>query len=66
MKNKKGVLVAEVICAQLFIFAFVAAAWHIPAWSKAKADHKEAQYQSQKMWPQQDIAKWPGGADYQK
>jgi len=35
--------------------------WHIPAWEKAKANHTEAAYQSQEMFPQQLFDKLPGG-----
>ena len=39
-------------------FSIIAAAciWHIPAWEQAKANHTEAAYQSQKMWPQVQVA----------
>lgn len=65
MKNKKGeVLVAVAVIQIAMAGALGAAFWHVPAWSKAKANHTEAAYQSQKMWPQQWFAKLPGGDDY--
>jgi hypothetical protein len=39
----------------------LACIWHIPAWEKAKANHTEATYQAQEMWPQQLFDKLPGG-----
>jgi len=39
----------------------MAAIWHIPAWSQAKANHTEAAYQAQEMFPQQLFDKLPGG-----
>lgn len=76
MKNKKGFLVLGVqlvnVSAGVLAFslvkvslcaALVAAAWHIPAWEKAKLNHTEESYQASKMWPQQLFAKLPGG-DY--
>ena len=42
----------------------LACLWHIPAWQDAKATGTTAQYQSQKMWPQQLFAKLPGGDNY--
>ena len=44
----------------MVIFAPVAAAaiWHIPAWTEAKAHGTEAAYQAQKMWPQEQIARF--------
>lgn len=42
----------------------VAAVWHVPAWTKAKKEGTTAQYQAQKMWPQEVFAKLPGGDNY--
>ena len=62
MKNKKGFLVLG-LAALPFTFAVMAMSigaaciWHIPAWTKAKKEHKEAQYQSQKMFPQGKFGK---------
>lgn len=66
MKNKKGVVLPLLLVQVCIGGAVAAAVWHIPAWSKAKAEHKEAEYQSQKMWPQQEFAKLPGGEDSSK
>ena len=44
-----------------FIALALAAAWHIPAWDKAKDANTEAAYQKQEMWPQQLFDKLPGG-----
>lgn len=73
--NKKGHVILGVAYLHLntaaatalsFKFAFMAIAaaciWHIPAWDKAKANHTEAEYQAQQMWPQQLFAKLPGGS----
>ena len=69
MMNKKGeALFVLTTVAGLFQAAFAVVAlaciWHIPAWQKAKAEGKTAEYQAQKMWPQQWFAKLPGGDDY--
>ena len=37
------------------------AVWHIPAWTEAKKNHNEVNYQAQEMWPQQLFDKLPGG-----
>ena len=44
-------------------FGLIAAAciWHIPAWEQAKANHTEAAYQAQQMWPQGLFARLPHG-----
>lgn len=49
-----------------FIAIALAAAWHIPAWSVAKANHTEAAYQAQEMFPQQLFDKLPGGTPGRK
>ncbi len=54
--NKKGFcLVTLVPCVFKigFLAIGVACIWHIPAWTKAKTEHKEAQYQASVQWPQQ-------------
>jgi hypothetical protein len=43
--------------ATFFSPVIIAAIWHIPAWEQAKANHTEAAYQAQQMWPQQFFAK---------
>lgn len=64
MKNKKGVIIPAVLVFQIAFGALgLAVLWHIPAWSEAKKNHTEAQYQSRQMWPQQEFSKLPGG-DY--
>lgn len=42
----------------------VACIWHIPAWQEAKKNGTTAQYQAQKMWPQQFFSTLPGGDNY--
>lgn len=64
--NNRGVLGIAVVFYAVGGSALVAAAAHIPAWEKAKAEHTEVAYQAQKMWPQQLFAKLPGGDDYGK
>lgn len=66
MKNKKGFLIVPLLFQIAFGATGIACLWHIPAWSKAKAEGKTAEYQAQKMWPQQEFAKLPGGDDYKK
>ena len=67
MRNKKGVVVvAAVVFQAAFGIAALSAIAHVPAWTKAKANHTEAAYQAQQMWPQQFFAKLPGGASYNK
>lgn len=64
MKNEKGSLFlgiglvhvgAATLVSSIFKLGFIAllaaCVWHIPAWSKAKHNHTEAQYQSQRMFP---------------
>lgn len=64
MNNNKGhvflgLMYAHAGCAVVTVTAFklafmaiaLAAIWHIPAWEKAKANHTEAIYQAQPMWP---------------
>lgn len=58
MKNEKGIIAPFAVVIQVaFVATGIAALWHIPAWEEAKANHKEAQYQSSQMWPQQEFAK---------
>ena len=62
MGNSKGIVDPVSLTIQILIgCTMLAAVWHIPAWSKAKAEGKTAEYQAQKMWPQQIFAKLPGG-----
>lgn len=73
MKNKKGHVIlglsyvhlgSSVLTITAFKIAFMAivaaCVWHIPAWERAKATHTEAEYQAQKMFPQQLFDKLPG------
>ncbi len=64
--NRKGLVLGALLAIEIAIFGTVAAVWHIPAWSKAKAEGKTAEYQAQKMYPQEEISRWPGGANYVK
>jgi len=57
MKNNKGIVGFVVVMYIAFGGAVAAALWHIPAWTKAKQNHTEAQYQAQKMFPQEQITK---------
>lgn len=64
MKNKGYCIIPVVFAFQMaFACVGVAALWHIPAWSKAKKEGKTAEYQKQKMFPQELFAKLPGGRD---
>jgi hypothetical protein len=74
MKNQKGfITVHGLIIAHAtglmvsvvklgFAACALAAVWHIPAWTAAKANHTEVGYQSQEMFPQQIFDKLPGGS----
>lgn len=62
MINKKGFVPVTLLMVKYsFILIGVACLWHVPAWTKAKAEGKTAEYQAQKMWPQQEFDKLPGG-----
>ncbi len=66
MRNNKGIVFFTLASLAgtihvIGLLTVIACVWHIPAWSKAKAEGKTAEYQAQKMWPQQEFAKLPGG-----
>ncbi len=66
MRNEKGVVFFTLLTFPgvihlIFLATALACIWHVPAWSKAKANHTEAQYQSQVMWPQVPLSMLPGG-----
>lgn len=46
----------------MFAPLIAACTWHIPAWTRAKAQGGDAEaiYQAQEMWPQQVFDKLPG------
>ena len=50
--GKGGFLFSESLIAVFFSPIILAATWHIPAWTTAKHNHTEVQYQAQEMFPQ--------------
>ena len=48
-----GTTAAGIIMGSLLTAASILpAAWHVPAWTKAKSNHTEAIQQTKQMWPQ--------------